>query len=159
MLRPFRTLLVIIAITSSAFGAGNFESIMNAFIATIAKDHPELKTDIRLSSNGAKVPAGHQMGRSAAMDYYTFRPKTWAELSDIQRAEILDHPSLKSFIVSIRNERIYPALSAISPENHEPGWYPVEGEKPKAVEYRVKIDPEEMIKNRPSVVPVTTTEK
>ncbi|MDD2765945.1 MAG: hypothetical protein PHE83_18435 [Opitutaceae bacterium] len=137
---------------------GNLEAVLDAFIASIAKDHAEYKTDIRLWTSGAAVPPGCQLGRSASLGAYSFRPKTWKELSEAERATLLVHPQLKGFLVSLRNERTYPAVSAAndSAATAQPaGWFPVEGSSPKKPEYRIKLDPQEMVRNRPVVLPVT----
>lgn len=145
-----------LALGATGRAAGNLVPILNAFLASIAKSHPEFKADIRFWHAGEPITPGYQMGHSAAMGDYTFRPKTWAELSEGERADVLNHPNLKAFIVSVRNARIYPAISAANPDRDStPGWYPVEGADPSPKVYRVKIDPDEMLRNRTVTIPVT----
>ena len=151
------TLLLVFPVLSFADeGRGNLEAVLNAFLASIAKDHPEYKADIRLWQAGDPVAPGFQVGQSAALGSYTFRPKTWGELSDAEKTGVLANPRLKSFIVSLRNARLYPAVSAANPDDADrpPGWFPVEGAPEARPEYRVKISPEEMVRNRPVVIPV-----
>jgi hypothetical protein len=134
---------------------GNLEAVLNAFIASIAKDHPEYKADLRLWQAGDPVPPGYQLGKSDALGTYVFRPKVWTDLTDPEKAEVLANPRLKSFIVSLRNERVYPAVSAANGGAAMPGWVPVEGAAQVKQEFRVKVAPEEMVRNRPVVIPLT----
>lgn len=149
--------LAICAGARAAGPEGNLGSVLNAFIASIAKDNPELKTSIALWTPDAPIPDGHQVGRSKTMGLYTFRPKAFSELTADEKAAVMKHPQLKAFIVSVRNSRIYPAISAANPAgNVAPGWAPVEGDF-APTEIRVRIDPEEMLQNRPTVLHATET--
>lgn len=152
------TVLAIIALTLPSVvrgDGGNLLPLLNAFIASIAKSHPELKADIALLQHGEAIAPGRQLGKSAAMGDYTFRPKTWTELTPGERAALLKHPSLKAFIVSVRNAAIYPAISAANKDAaNVPGWYPTEGALPSAIELRAAISPDEMLRSRSVEIPV-----
>lgn len=154
-MRSLLITLFCLAVFASARAAGpdgNLGSVLNAFIASIAKDNPELKTSIALWTPDTAIPDGHQVGRSKTMGLYTFRPKAFSELTADEKSAVMKHPQLKAFIVSVRNSRIYPAISAANPAGSvAPGWAPVEGDF-SPTELRVRIDPEEMLQNRPTVL-------
>ncbi len=145
----------VIGTPARADGAGNLIAVLNAFIAAIAKDHPEFKTEIMPLGPGQEVKPGFQRGESVILGVYSFRPKTWTELNDGERSTILHHPNLKAFLVSIRGERIYPLVSAANDGvTPPPGWYPKEGAGATDFVYRARIAPDEMLHNRAVQVPV-----
>lgn len=131
---------------------------MNAFLAIVAKDHVELQTEIKLINQGDDIPAGFQLGRSALMDDFTFRPKTWKELTPAEKQLVMKDPKLKSFLISMRGARLYPMPSGANvADSGRPGWYPMDGAPDQTVEMRAKITPEEMVKNRPVFIDVAPT--
>jgi hypothetical protein len=84
---------------------GNAKALLNAFIATIAAETPILKKQhARYREN--REP-GVIVGYSKNLGKYTFRPKTWDDLTEVQQQSIVKDPRLKSFLISMR-----------SPENH-----------------------------------------
>jgi hypothetical protein len=95
--------------------SGAAVDVLNAFIATFAKEDPRLKTEIVLTNDPSVVPAGKQLGYSRLVGYYSFRPKTWAELSDDERMAVLHDNRLRAFIVSLRNTSTYPSLTNALP--------------------------------------------
>lgn len=134
---------------------GNYESIMNAFIAVIAKDHPELKKDIKRLKQGQEVPAGTQVGRSTNLGDYCFTPKSWKDLSLAEQSALKKHPKLKSFLVSLRNASNYPAISSVTSDATPPKAIPVEGARPTGqtqVRYEATIPADEMLRNRPITI-------
>jgi hypothetical protein len=84
---------------------GNAKALLNAFISSIAAESPWLKKEI--SRYRADPPAGVQIGYSKNLGKFTYRPKTWDDLTDGQQQSIIRDPRLKSFLISMR-----------SPENH-----------------------------------------
>jgi hypothetical protein len=154
--------------------SGDALSVMNAFIATFAKDNPSWKSDIVVTSDPRNVAPGRQLGYSSIVGYYTFLPKTWGELSDMERAAVYADPRLKPFIVSLRNYNNYPALTNTDTPRPAFPVYPIEGMRPTPVYYpqqlmpapalvqpytpvqapapqvgRMRISPEEMLLDRP----------
>jgi hypothetical protein len=145
---------------------GNAVGILNAFIASFCKDNPSWKTEIVLLSDPNEVPPGKQLGYSAQLQtYYSFRPKFWEEMKDAEQQAVLKDPRLKSFLVSVRNQMIFPSVT--NADTHIPttkNVFPVEGvrsgntrlvpagaavvEDPNKPLY-IKIAPEEMILDRP----------
>lgn len=112
---------------ASAAQSGDALSILNAFIATFAKDNPAWKTDIVAIADPTNVPPGRQLGYSSVLGYYTFVPKTWSQLSEGEKQSVYTDPRLKAFIVSLRNYNNYPAMTNTDTPKPAFGTYPVEG--------------------------------
>lgn len=144
---------------------GNAVGILNAFIATFAKDNPAWKTEIVLISDPADVPPGKQLGYSAHLQtYYSFRPKFWEEMSEPAKQSVLTDTRLKSFLVSVRNKMIFPSITNTNTQiPTTKNVFPVEGIQPgkkplvpagaAVVEdpntpVRIKVTPEEMLTDR-----------
>lgn len=107
-------------------------SVLNAFLATFAKDNPAWKGDVVALTDPANVPAGRQLGYSAVLGYYSFAPKTWEQLSDAEKKAVYSDSRLKPFIISLRNPNNYPALTNADTPKPAFGVYPVEGFNPSA---------------------------
>jgi len=151
---------------------GNAVPILNAFIATFAKDNPGWKTEIVLLEDPRSVPPGKQLGYSKKLKaYYSFRPKFWEELLPEEKANVLHDSRLKSFLVSERNKMIFPSISNADAEiPTTKRVFPVEGgtveESPPQVpagaavvdapgqKIRIKITAAEMLTERPLRVSV-----
>lgn len=108
-------------------GTGDALSVLNAFLATFAKENPAWKTDITLTSDPAHLASGRQLGYSAMVGYYSFLPKTWDQLTDTEKNAVYADPRLKSFIVSLRNTQNYPSLTSTETPMPMSPSYPVEG--------------------------------
>jgi hypothetical protein len=78
------------------------QSVINAFIATYAKEDVAWKKDIRLNETPGQIAPGRQLGQSAVAGYYSFVPKTWDELSPEEKIAVIKDPRLKAFLISSR---------------------------------------------------------
>jgi hypothetical protein len=78
------------------------KSVLNAFLATYAKDEVAWKKDIHLNETPGQIAAGRQLGQSAVVGYYSFVPKTWDDLSDEGKISVIKDPRLKAFLISSR---------------------------------------------------------
>jgi hypothetical protein len=94
------------------FGAGsqaqgnlssNGESVMNAFIATFAKEEVDWRSEVEFVNSPSDIPPGKQLGYSNVIGYFTFRPKTWEQLSIAEKERVMDNPKLKAFLISLRS--------------------------------------------------------
>jgi hypothetical protein len=106
---------------------GDAISVLNAFIATFAKDNPAWKTDVVAIADPANCPPGRQLGYSSVLGYYSFLPKTWDQLSDGERQGVYNDSRLKAFIVSLRNANNYPTMTNTDAPKPAFGAYPIEG--------------------------------
>lgn len=120
-------LLICVGAAYAAPVAGDARSVLNAFIATFAKDNPAWKGDIVAITDPNNVPPGRQLGYSAVLGYYTFLPKTWEMLTDAERQQVYNDPRLKAFLVSLRNYNNYPAMTGTQTPRPAFPVYPVEG--------------------------------
>lgn len=99
-------------------GSDSLESVVDAFLATYAKDNITWKKDIVLTSTPREIPAGRQLGLSTRVGYYTFVPKTWCDLTEKERTDLFADPRLKAFIVSLATPGSYDKRLAVdSPAN------------------------------------------
>jgi hypothetical protein len=78
------------------------QSVINAFLATYAKEEVAWKKDIRLNETAGQIAPGRQLGQSTVVGYYSFVPKTWDDLSDEEKISVIKDPRLKAFLISSR---------------------------------------------------------
>jgi len=81
----------------------NGESVMNAFLATFAKDNITWRYDIVFTNTPEELPTGKQLGYSPLIGYYTYRAKTWEMLNQDEQQEVMESPKLRGFIITLRN--------------------------------------------------------
>jgi hypothetical protein len=100
------------------------KSVLNAFLATYAKDEVAWKKDIHLNETPGQIAPGRQLGQSAVVGYYSFVPKTWEDLSDGEKNSIIKDPRLKAFLISSRQA----SLADVSADGTP--IFPIEAAKP-----------------------------
>jgi hypothetical protein len=100
------------------------QSVLNAFLATYAKDEVAWKKDIRLNETPGQIAPGRQLGQSAVVGYYSFVPKTWDDLSDEEKISVIKDPRLKAFLISSRQGSLADVSADGTPA------FPIEGAKP-----------------------------
>src|SRR5579871_176841 len=100
------------------------KSVINAFLATYAKEEVAWKKDIRLSETPGQIAPGRQLGQSAVVGYYSFVPKTWDDLSDEEKISVVKDPRLKAFLISSRQGSLADVSDAGTPV------FPIEGARP-----------------------------
>lgn len=81
----------------------NGETVMNAFLATFAKDNINWRHNIVFTNTPEELSAGKQLGFSSLIGYYTYRAKTWDMLNSSEQQEVIESPKLKGFIIALRN--------------------------------------------------------
>lgn len=118
---------MLLFVSLHAAPSGDAHSVLNSFLATFAKDNPAWKTDVVALTDPANVPAGRQLGYSAVLGYYSFLPKTWEQLSDLEKTSVYADSRLKPFIISLRNFNNYPTMTNTDTPKPALGVYPVEG--------------------------------
>jgi hypothetical protein len=77
-------------------------SVINAFLATYARQEVAWKKDIRLNETPGQIAPGRQLGQSAVVGYYSFVPKIWSDLSEEEKISVIKDPRLKAFLISSR---------------------------------------------------------
>lgn len=103
------------------------KSVINAFLATYAKDEVAWKKDIHLNETPGQIAPGRQLGQSAVVGYYSFVPKTWDDLSDEEKISVIKDPRLKAFLISSRQGSLADVSTDGTPT------FPIEGAKPTPV--------------------------
>jgi hypothetical protein len=99
-------------------------SVINAFLATYAKEEVGWKKDIHLNETPGQIAPGRQLGQSAIVGYYSFVPKTWDDLNDEEKILAIKDPRLKAFLISSRQGSLANVSAAGTPV------FPVEGVGP-----------------------------
>jgi hypothetical protein len=104
------------------------QSVINAFLATYAKEEVAWKKDIRLNETPGRIAPGRQLGQSVVVGYYSFVPKTWDDLSDEEKISVIKDPRLKAFLISSRQGSLADVLADGTPV------FPIEGVGPPPAE-------------------------
>jgi hypothetical protein len=100
------------------------KSVIDAFLATYAKEEIAWKKDIRLNETPGQIAPGRQLGQSAVVGYYSFVPKTWNDLSDEEKISVVKDPRLRAFLISSRQG----SLADVSADGTSA--FPIEGAGP-----------------------------
>ena len=99
-------------------------SVIDAFLATYAKEEVAWKKDIRLNETPGQIAPGRQLGQSAVVGYYSFIPKTWEDLTEEEKVTVIKDPRLKAFLISSRQGSLADVSADGTPV------FPIEGTKP-----------------------------
>ncbi len=94
--------LAICPLVASAQQEGSAASLFNAFIASIASADIVYRTEVQLNADPANVPPGRLLGKSTFAGYFTFRAKTYEELTTPQRIALRNDARFKAFLVATR---------------------------------------------------------
>jgi hypothetical protein len=100
------------------------QSVINAFLATYAREEVAWKKDIHLNETPGQIAPGRQLGQSAVVGYYSFVPKIWDDLSDEEKISVIKDPRLKAFLISSRQA----SLADVSIDGTP--IFPIEAAKP-----------------------------
>ena len=113
---------------SANIGLPTLEELLNAFIATYAKESRYLKKSVTSITQIDELPPGAQLGYAGNnIGYYYFFPKTWRDLSEPEKEMVYNDPRLKAFIISSRNATRYPADNAVPNPKQKTPSFPVNG--------------------------------
>ena len=103
------------------------KSVIDAFLATYAKEEVAWKKDIHLNETPGQLAPGRQLGQSAVVGYYSFIPKTWEDLTGEEKTAVIKDPRLKAFLISSRQG----SLADVSADGTVA--FPIEGDMPVPV--------------------------
>jgi hypothetical protein len=112
------------------------QSVLNAFLATYAKEEVAWKKDIHLNETPGQIAPGRQLGQSAVVGYYSFVPKVWDDLSDEEKISVIKDPRLKAFLISSRQGSLADVSADGTPT------FPIEAAKTVPVPPSVASTPE-----------------
>jgi hypothetical protein len=105
-MHPPRLILLIAACAAASGplpGEGrtrNALALLDAFVAAAARDRPGLRADVRPAGNSQAPPPGRALAFSANLGPFTYRPRTWAELTGADRAALLRDGGLREFLAA-----------------------------------------------------------
>ena len=80
-------------------------AVLDAYLAGEAPSTPEYRADLQPGGDPARVPAGRLLGLGPIAGPFTYRPKTYAELSRSQRAALLREPRFRRFVAQFASGR------------------------------------------------------
>ncbi len=115
----------------AAQGEGGARGLLDAYLTTAAATQPEYRTEVRAGGTTPGSDAGRQTGCGPVLGPFTFRARTYAELTLGERREVLRDPRLRAFLLA-RN----------------PGATPRKGPATK----RFSISPATMLDGRPFAI-------
>jgi hypothetical protein len=111
-------------------------ALCDAFLAVSAARNPAYRADLQPATSRAEAGPDRQFAIGPLAGAFTFRPKTYRELTSEERAAVWRDPALPAFL---RAARIPPAAAAGRPGSRE---HPL----------RVSLEPAEMLLARPAAV-------
>jgi hypothetical protein len=113
--------------------------LFNAYLAQAALTVTADRTDLRIGDETKGPEPGRLTGESAYLGPFTYRPKTYAELSQAERALLVHDPQFHAFLV---------ARGRHTPPPPDPK---IDRTAPK-VDFHCEISPEEMLRSRLFVI-------
>lgn len=136
------------ATSLGAADAPNAVAIFDAYLAHAARTTPEYRTELRMGDSTETATHGRMLARGPITGAFTFRPKTYNELSRAERAEMLRDPKFRAFLLALRTKADRtPADIAAHPSVQLP-----KVSSSRSTLERFEISPEEMLKRSPMFV-------
>lgn len=83
---------------------GNALGLFDAWLAQTAAETPAYRADLRAGGDPDAIPPGREFGRSALLGPFTYRPKTYGELTRSERAAVLADPKFRAFLITMRRQ-------------------------------------------------------
>jgi hypothetical protein len=100
-LRLAALLAVPAALAAAPSGApGNARDVLDAYLAWAAAAVPAYRADPRPGGDPAR---GRRLASSPALGWFTYRPRTYAELAPAERLALWRDPRLRSFLAAARS--------------------------------------------------------
>ena len=90
--------------------------IFDAFLAAAAPADPDYRTDIRRSGEPSHPSEGRLTGVSPLVGPFTYRPKTYAELTRSERIELLRDGRLHDFLLHRSRSFVVTAEEMLCPD-------------------------------------------
>jgi hypothetical protein len=113
--------------SAPAFGAPGENALetINRFLAESAATTPAYRADLQRATDPSRVPDGRLSGFSSLIGSFTYRPKTYAELTQAERVELLRDGRFRDYLLAMGRP------FRIAPEDMlRPGSLPVELDPP-----------------------------
>jgi hypothetical protein len=144
---PLRfALIVALAAAVPAAGAlpaqvpsGNALGLIDAWLAHAAGSSASFRADLRPGGDPANLPPGRFLCRSPFLGAFTYRPKTYRELSPAERRSVLCDPRFRAFLVSVRE----------ASDRDDGGKVPDRRAAARSGPEDIRVPPEEMLRPGP----------
>jgi hypothetical protein len=142
LLRFFLASCMLAACLQAETQQGNALMLFDAYLARAALERIAYRTDLQPGGNPRTVPPGRLLGSSPTLGPFTYRPKTYDELTRAERAALMRDPKLHSFLIATR-EQFDRGTSASGPASPAAARPRIE---------RIAIPPEEMLRSQPMFI-------
>ena len=113
-------------------------TLFDAYLAQAARTAPAYRADIRKGDDPKGGGPERLVGESAYLGSFTYRPKTYAELSRPERALLVHDPQFHAFLLGRHPP---PSSIAARPAALE-----------SAADFHCTISPEEMLRSQPLLI-------
>ena len=104
---------------------GNALTLFNAYLARAAATTIEYRADLQPGGDPRRMAPGRLFGISPLLGPFTYRPKTYGELTPAERGALIHNPKFRSFLIATR----------------QPG-----------APLKITLPAEEMLRSRPAVI-------
>ena len=89
-------------LVSTRGGAGNAVGLLDAWIAGRALADPAFRTDVRIGGDQAPGENGRMQAESRLLGPFTYRPRTYGELTPLERGALLRDGRFRGFLAAAR---------------------------------------------------------
>jgi len=79
-------------------------TLFDAYLAEAARTVPLYRTDLRAGGDPQHIPLGRFFGQGSMIGPFTYRPKTYDELTREERAELIRDPKFHAFLIASREQ-------------------------------------------------------
>jgi hypothetical protein len=111
------TIVILACPPSIAAPEGNALETFDAFLAASAPANPTYRTDIRRSADPEHVTGGRMSAVSPLIGPFTYRPKTYAELTRSERIEMLRDGRFHDFLIRRSSSFVVSAETMLTPDS------------------------------------------
>ena len=99
----------------------NALDVIDGYLARAASSNPIYRADLRPGGDPNNLPAGRQFARGAWLGPFTYRAKTYRELTPAERAALLGDPNFRAYIAAATFRRGNTAIAIPPAEMLKPG--------------------------------------
>jgi len=121
--------------------------LFDAYLAEASRVNPLYRTDLRAGGDPAHVLPGRFLGQSPVLGLFTYRPKSYEELTLGERATLLHDPKFHAFLIASRSQ---------ADDGDEPLSEPSESAAILPLPQKFSISPAEILRPRPVFVILRT---
>jgi len=98
---------------------GNARALLDAYLAQAALEVPAYRADLQAGGGPGRIPPGRLSGVAPLLGPFTYRSRTFGELTRAQRTALLLDPKWRAFLI-VTTEQKHRAGPASIPPSHPP---------------------------------------